>query len=50
MDPWNPWIAETHVKRVPLWKLALVMVVSIGMVLAATWGATVVIFSLGRAT
>lgn len=48
MDPHNPIIAETYVKREPAWKMALYAVAFVLLVLASVWATTVVLFSLER--
>lgn len=48
MDNWNPILAETHVKRVPLWHVAVAYAGMVVTVLASTWVAAVIILSLER--
>lgn len=48
MDTWNPILAETHVKRVPFWRLAVAYAGMIFAVVASTWVAAVILLSLER--
>jgi hypothetical protein len=48
MDLWNPIIAETHVKREPLLKVAAAFVLAVLAGLGALWVAAIVILSLDR--
>lgn len=47
MDTWNPWIAETHVKRVRGWEVALWLASSVAILIATIWAITVVLFTIG---
>lgn len=47
MDTWNPWIAETHVKRVRWWEVAIWLASSGAILIATMWGLTIVLFSIG---
>ena len=49
MDPWNPILDETYVKRVSPWKAVAVFIVSSLLVLPLTmWAVTVFLFSLEK--
>lgn len=46
MDPHNPIIAQTYIKPVPAWMLALYCLGFVALVGIALWGTTVALFSL----
>lgn len=48
MDPYNPIIAQTYVKRVPFWHMLASLAVSVLILLGTIWAVTVIIFSLER--
>lgn len=48
MDTWNPILAETHVKRVPFWRVAIAYAGMVVAVMAGTWVAAVIFLSLER--
>lgn len=48
MDEWNPVLAETYVKRVPLWRVAVGYAGLVLAVVALTWVAAVIVLSLQR--
>lgn len=49
MDPHNPIIAQTYVKRIPTWKAVAVFIVSSLLVLPLTvWAVTVFLLSLEK--
>lgn len=48
MDCWNPIMAETYIKRVPLWKAVAVFILSIPLLLVVMWAVTVFLFSLEK--
>lgn len=37
MDPWNPWIAETHIKRVPWWQVYVAQAFSVLLIVTLVW-------------
>lgn len=48
MDTWNPILAQTHVKPVPLWQLLLAEVAAVAAMLGGGWLLIVALFSLER--
>lgn len=48
-DFFNPFTAETHIKRVSFWETAFGILLAAGLGMAAVWAVAVVLMSLERA-
>ena len=49
MDPYNPFVDETYVKRIPTWKAVIFFIVSSLLVLPLTvWAVTVFLFQIDQ--
>lgn len=49
MDPYNPIVAETYIKREPWWAVASKLVMDALLVVVVVWLLAVVLLSLERA-
>lgn len=49
MDPWNPFVAETHVERVSGWRFVGEIVFTAALCVAGVWLLAVFLLSLERA-
>lgn len=47
MDTWNPWIAETHVRRARWWEIAGALIGAGLGLMVTVWAVTVILFRIG---